>query len=474
MTLPQVIVRPQDGALGILPPSSEAVHAKIGVASAGGQNEVVVITSPQQVRDIYQGGPLADALAIALARGASPILAIRATASTAGQNSTVTRTGGTGTGTLAITGTPLDSYQGIVEITRAGSVAGGDAAFRYTLDGGDTWSAEIALAATYLIPGTGLTLEFTDGLGPVFFEVGDKFTWTSTAPAMTLTDLQAAIDVLAADPRDFAFLHVVGTATPTIAAAVATRMAEFEAAHRYAFALLEARDIDATTDSGSHSTWLTNLTTEWNAFTDVRVGVIAGHAEITSRLTGRVHRRSLAWPYTGWLAALTPETHPGEFNLGPVPGISVLYHDEETSPSLDAAGFTTFRTHPGQAGFYVTRGRLKTAPTSDYQRVQNRRVIDKACRITRTAALRFLNSPIRVDDAGLIAEPEAQRIEGFISGALEGQLISPGNATRARVVVKRDSNILSTSRLDIEVRIVPFGYAEEITVEIGFENPALA
>jgi hypothetical protein len=42
-----------------------------------------------------------------------------------------------------------------------------------------------------------------------------------------------------------------------------------------------------------------------------------------------------------------------------------------------------------------------------------------------------------------------------------------------RVTVDRTENILSSRRLPVSIAIIPLGYAKFISVEIGFENPAL-
>lgn len=474
MLLPDVAVEIKDGALGLLPPGTDQVHLKIGVSSQGTKNQLYTFSEVDAVIEALGSGPLVEALATALALSGGPVYAMRADAATAGAVGAVAenRAGGSD-GTLAVSGTPNDGYEATIRITRSGSVAGNDAAFQYSLDGGDTFSAEIALVASYILAGTGLTLEFTDGAGNPTFEEGDAFTFTATTPAMTLADLTAAIDVALADPREWAWLHVVGAATPAIAAGVASKMQEAQGAHRYAFAVLEARDVNQDDDSGSVASWRSNLGTEWANFADARISIAAGHQELVSPITGRIHRRSSAWAYNGRLAATGVATHPGQVRLGPVQGIVSLIHDEQASPSLDQLGFTTFRTIIGRTGFYVTQGRMKAPEGSDFAFVTERRVLDKACRIARNAALRYLNSSVRVDGAGNILEQDAQAIEAHIGGQLAAGLVSPGEASAADVQVQRDGNILSTRALGLKVRVRPLGYISYITIDIGFVNPKL-
>lgn len=462
--LPDVWFDIQDGSLGILPPPTDGVSAKIGVAVAGPVGELVPVTTLKQVREVFGGGPLAEALATHLALSGAPVYAIRVNASTAGVAGAVAKTG-TGTGDLSVAGAPLDAFEVVVKITRDGAnLAAGTAAFTYTLDGGDNWSPEIAIPSggNYALPGTGLNLTFSDGGAGTSFKAGDTYSFSCTAPSYTLSDLNAALDVLLADPREWGWVHVVGATTPAIAAGVAVRMQEAETAYRFAFALLEAAD---DTDA--------NLIAAYANFADKRVAVAVGYAELASPLTGRVHKRSAAWVASGRLAAIPVHEHLGRVITGPVQGVVRLYRDEFATPGMDEQRFLTMRTIIGRSGFYFTRGRIKAPQGSDFQYIENRRVMDRACRIARNAALRYLNDSVRVDDAGNIAEADARAIEAFVEGQLLAGLVSPGHASAVQVSLKRDSNVISSRSTTLTLRVRPLGYLEYIETDIGFSNPAL-
>lgn len=471
MSIPDVEVEVQDGALGLAGADTDNIHVKMGVASAGPVNTLLSFTDKKQVQEVLGSGPLAEALAVSLTR-VRPVYAMRVTASTAGSAGAVTKTG-TGTGTVTVAGTPRDAYEVTVVITRTGEeIADGTAAFTYTLDGGDVVSPEIAIpsSGTYVLPGTGLTLAFANGVSGTSFVAGDTHAFTTTAPAATLSDLNDAFDALLADPREWGFVHVVGTSTPTVAAAVASRMAEAETRYRYGYAVLEARD---QADNETEDEWMSALISEWADFADRRVEIVAGYGEIVSQLTGRVHRRSDAWVTTARVAAIPVHEHPGRVASGPVGGLTKLYHDEDAKPGLDERGFTTMRTIIGRQGFWVTNGRIMAPSGSDFQFTPERRVMDKACKISRNAFLQFLNDNVRITETGLINEADARAIEAYVDGSLASSLLAEGNASGASVQLKRDSNVLSTRSTTLTVRVVPVGYLSHLTIDIGFRNPAL-
>ncbi len=463
--LPGVRINVQDGNLGVLPALGEGAHVKIGVASQGPVNEVVAVSDTKRAKEVFGSGPLLEAIGVAFAQGAGAIYAVRVNASVAGTVSSVTKTG-TGTGTLTVTGSPLDAYEVVVRITRAGRL--GAAAFVYSLDGGDTYSPEIAVPSggTYTLPGTGLTLTFNPGAGQ--FEAGDTYTFRTSAPGYSLSDLNAALDALFSQVQlRYQFVHVVGAATPTVAAAVDARMGEAAAQHRYIWALLDAED---KSDN--------QLRSDWASFASTRVGVGAGYAEIASPITGRVHRRPISWLWAGRRAARPAQEDVGRVASGPLVGVVKLHRDEYVSPGLDEARFTTARTYPAYAGYYLTQGRLMAPPGSDFELDQYRSVMDLACTVAYQAGLRFVNEAIRVDPAtGGIAERDAARVEGYIAGmlraALKGKVSEIEGQPAVRVTVDRTENILSSRRLPVSIAIIPLGYAKFISVEIGFENPAL-
>jgi len=467
--IPDVFVTVQDGALGILPPPSENVHLKIGVATRGDINAVTPVSTLQQAKELFGSGPLVESIAVALTIGGPPVFAIRGNASVAGVITAGPATK-TGTGDIAAGGTPVDSYDLRIRITNSGGL--GTARFQYTLDGGDTHSPEILVpsSGTYAVEDTGITLTFTEGPTGTPFVAGDEYRFTTTPPAMTAADLVAALDAALADPREWGFVHVVGTATPAVAAAVATKMAEAETRYRFAFAVLEARDVAS---NETPAQWMANLISEWSGFASTRVGVVAGFGEIISPISGRLHRRPLAWSYTGRLQRIPVHEHPGRVISGPVPGITLLYHDEQASTGLDSQGFTTFRTIIGYRGFYVTNGRIMAPPGSDFQFVELRRVMDLACRVARNAALRFLNEAVRIDAAGNILEADAQAIERYVEGQLEAALIVPGHASGVAARIDRASNLLATRTARITIRVRPLGYLSWIETDIGFVNPKL-
>ncbi|WP_245393653.1 DUF2586 family protein [Allomeiothermus silvanus] len=461
-------VSPQDFGIGAVPGNGEGVHVKIGIASILPAGEIITVTSPQGARERV-GGKLGEAAALAFGEGTRAVICLAANPSVPGTAGAVTHTG-SGTAVLSLTGTPRDDYRLRLRITRAApNLAAATAAFQYSLDNGNTFSAEIAVPTTglYTLPDTGLTLNWADGS----FVVGDVYTADCVAPSYTTTDLVTALNILFARTElSYRFIHVVGAGSPTTAATLNT--------------LLEARAADPNNPRFIHALMDTAdqadaaLIAAYAGTTSVRVGAGARYADVVSPITGLVMKRPAAWVVAGRYSGRPVEEHPGRYASGALRTVVKLHGDESITPGLDAARFTTLRTISG--GFYITRGRLFAPPGSDYEQVQNREVMDVACEVAYRAWLRWLNEQIQVSaQTGRILEREALRIEAYVEGlvrtALRGKISIDEviDQPAAYVRIDRTENILSTRTIPYDISLVPLGYAERITGKVRFFNPQL-
>jgi hypothetical protein len=476
-SIPDVDVNVTDGALGLVDSSAQTTTAKVGVASGGELNRVYAFTDKETLAATLVGGPVVEAAADSLNDAGGTVIVVPVAPSVAGSIGPVTRTGspaGPTKPSVAVTGVPKDGFEIVIIIVQGGPR--GTASFKVALDGGDTFSPEIStpLAGLYPLDGTGLSLNF--GVGT--YVAGDSYTATVTPPGFSATDLFAAFGALLADARRWKLAHIVGAPTSgtdaakaaasvALAAAVGSQMAAAAKAHRYARALVEAPDV---ADKA--------LVDAFASVVDPRVAVAAGYIEHLSALSGRIYKRSAAWPVAtraakvpisqdlAWIGA--PE--------GPLPSsVRALYRDERKTPALDAARFITLRTVIGRRGFFVTNPNSMAGTTSDYSLLQNGFVIDEAAAASYDAMLDYLSAQIPVDaKTGRIDEVFAAAAEAKVTAKVGAAVLQPRHVTALQVQINRTDNLLSTRRLRWKVRCVPYAYPKSVEVEIGFLNPALA
>ncbi|MCL6612629.1 MAG: DUF2586 family protein [Peptococcaceae bacterium] len=465
--LPDVRVNVLDGGLGVVPPGTAGLQAKVGVCSAGTVNEIVSISDPADVSSKFGTGPLADALYDAFAAGASIVYAVRASGDVAGTVGEVSSVK-TGQGNMTAAGSPLDEYEVVVEIVDPG--AKNVATFKYSLDGGDNFSSKITVPTglTYDIPGTGITLTFSEYVTDPSqsFLAGDKYTFSATAPSASVNSVNAAIDALLNSNYKYEFIHVVGPSDNSMWAALDAKAAAAQSNYRFIHFLAEARGPNAgeTVDQ-----WATALLAMKANFASSRVSICAGRFEMICMGTGRQVNRNGAGIYSGRVSSIPVGISPGKVMYGPLPSVVGLRPagiNDGHILSLDEAGFITFRQYVGLSGFYVTNGRIAAESVSDYKYVELRRPMDKACALVRAAALQFEHAEIDPLDM----EKSLTAMEAVLTAPLDA-MAGAKDISRGRVVIPRNQDILATSKLRVKVRIVPLATLREIELEIGFENP---
>jgi hypothetical protein len=465
MAIPGIALSISDGALGLVPNNTDNVHVKLGSCSLGTVGTVYSFSDITTLKNTLGVGPLVEAAAHALAVAGGPVLCVPVTCSTAGAAGSITKSG-TG-GTVTVAGAAKDDYAVVVTVIQAGILGAGT--FKFTLDGGDTLSDEITIPSggTYALADTGLTLTFPAAT----YAAGTTYTFAATAPAFSSSDLTTAITALLATSTGFFMLHVVGCASAasgaaTIAAAVDTALTSASTSYRYAFAIMDCPSDATNTDAVNAAAFA--------SFASTRVAVCTGDVELVSAISGRVYRRNSSWTIAARAALVPPGEDLARFARGYLSSVVSLYRDEQQTQLLDAARFSTLRTHIGQPGFYITNGRLMAPAGSDYKYVQYRRVMDNACFTAYTAMLKYLNESLRVNADGTIFEKDAIAIESDVSAKLQAAVVTTGSATDASIRLSRTVNLTSTQNLTATIRVTPLGYAKSITVDIGFANPALA
>jgi hypothetical protein len=383
---------------------------------------------------------------------------------TVGTNGAVVLTGA-GPATVTQASNPVDAYSVLVTIVTGGGLGAG--AFTYSVDGGNSQSPTIAIpgSGVYTIPGTGIVLTFAGT-----FTLDDTYAFASTAAGYGTSDLTAALVALRANATEWGFVHAVGApasaaAAAALAAIMDTQMTAAEVAFRYAWGMIECPT------SESDATVLAAFT----SFSSARTMVCAGDADVISPLSGRILRRNAAWPVSARIAFINAGEDPAWVGRGPLKNVHELYRDEAATQLLDEGRFTTLRSHIGKAGYFITNGRMMAPGGSDFTYVQYRRVMDRACQVTRAAELEYLNADVRLDeDTGYIDERDAQSFEGDVNAKLRAAVVSTGDASGCSVVMSRTTNLLATAAQPVTVRVTPKAYLKQIDTSIGFKNPALA
>ena len=147
--------------------------------------------------------------------------------------------------------------------------------------------------------------------------------------------------------------------------------------------------------------------------------------------------------------------------------VMVKTHATASLSALRDKGYSFMLKHVGNANTFTVDSFTSTAVTSDYRTIENNRTIDKATRGVRAFILPFLNSPLSINSNGTLAEETIALFKAESESPLETMEIA-GELSDFLVQIDPTQNVVSTSKIEISIKVVPKGVARYIDIKIGF------
>lgn len=457
-----------DGNLGLANTAGTGIHVKIG-ASAVEAPEPVIITgtmSAERIKDRLGLSPLADAVMDSVENGAPKIFCIPVNQGMDGTVSEVKKTPENAAGAVAVEGKPANAFKIIVKITGKGGL--NTAVFRYSLNGGKSWSQDITVpdGGKYEVDRAGIVFTFSTESE---FNINDSFTCTTTAPVMTSENILDAVDRIRNISAACEFVHIVGPSLPELWAAVSIKQKELmDRYRRPVFFILEAYEKG---EEEKTADYISRLEADRGKISNYDIQVVAARGYYTG-MDGVTRDVNLAGVVCGLYARASVQESIGKTASYSISGdkLSGLLPSgiqEEDIEEMDLAGYLTFRQYDGLAGYYVTNARVMCPEDSDFRYAEDVRVKNKIIRLTRQAALKQLQADVDMEnvDADLAAKAE------FITADVEKQMVDKKEISSLSISVPEGQDILRTETMEMEIRYVPVGKIREIKIRLGMENP---
>lgn len=136
--------------------------------------------------------------------------------------------------------------------------------------------------------------------------------------------------------------------------------------------------------------------------------------------------------------------------------------------SINDKGYLFPIKHIGYTGTFFNDSYTATASDSDFATIENNRAIDKAQRGVYVKLLPKISGPIYIDPAtGSISADSIASLEAIGAIPLE-QMERDAELSGFKIFINPDQDVLSSSRLQVTMKIVPVGVLREIVVNIGF------
>jgi hypothetical protein len=342
------------------------------------------------------------------------------------------------TGTMTVSGAPLDAYEVTVQIATAGGL--GTASFRVSLGkaaGIPVYGDAVFLipaGGSVVIPDTGLTLTFTGS-----FDAGDLFTFTTTAPQSTLADVLSALTYFQSRPEQASLIAIAGEvpvpSLPAWIAALNSAANSLENAKKYARILLEYAGPAA---GQTNAAWASSVAGTLAAFAAPRLSLFGGNESTISALPlpqpGRpetvngnrsLFARALALP-SG--VDVGDQTQSGAMT-------SVLSGAQtDVAATLAASRSSYLYLLPGVPGVQA-EGLLFDGPTGDFTYLTYGRVLDECMFYAYLRQTKYLNTAQRRNRDGTIRTGAKLAIEKDLRQVLIDKIVRPGNASDVAVVV---------------------------------------
>ena len=149
---------------------------------------------------------------------------------------------------------------------------------------------------------------------------------------------------------------------------------------------------------------------------------------------------------------------------------------EESGSTISAIfekGYIVPRKHVGRTGYYFSDDQMACDPTDDYAHLTNRRVIDKAYRICYDTMLDELLDEIDLNEDGTMQHAVVKSWQQTLENAINRKMTANGELSATdgegcKVYINEKQNVVSTSRIDLNLKVRPHGYARYIDVNLGF------
>jgi len=213
-----------------------------------------------------------------------------------------------------------------------------------------------------------------------------------------------------------------------------------------------------------------------NTQTDNKVGLVLG-SSLPDGLTSM-------GIILGRVAATAPQVNIGRVADGALPVTSWFLGDLPILPDLSNptapwyeqisqlinSGFITVTNYPQVAGLFISDDPMAVAASDDYCSLANGRVIDKASIVTYKTYTQNINDDVDLDSNNLLAPVVVAALEDEITNALNLNMAASMSGD-AIVYIDPSQPIVSTSLLNITLRVQPKGYLKIIDVNLGFNNP---
>jgi hypothetical protein len=136
--------------------------------------------------------------------------------------------------------------------------------------------------------------------------------------------------------------------------------------------------------------------------------------------------------------------------------------------AIDNKNYTFMRSFANLSGFYFTGDKTLTLPTDDFNSLARGLVMDEGVLIAYTTLVQELSDEIPVTDAGTIHPAIIKGWQNAIEAQIKSNMVEEGKLSGVKAFIDENQNVLQTNNVNVQLQLLPVGYSDFITVNIGF------
>ena len=368
----------------------------IGTSTKGETAKAKLLGPDSDIEEIFGSGNLVEKLKdfFAYSGQNAGCIAVRVASDIQGSAGSISESK-TGDLTCALNGTPKINCEIVILFTKEGGM--NNAQYKYSIDGGDTFTEVYTLPLTGIItiPEAGLTFTFsgTEAKENDLYSVNCKGNSASiTAVVNTLTPILEKYDVefiLITEPTDSSDWAALGIIADSL-----------YNEHKPTFFLTTTRTVN---DGESIDDWVEYCRTEKTGFAHPYICAVACFGDVIEA-NGTQKIRDVSGIIAGIISKARVDQSIAEVDSFPIRTVTLPDNFINAhAKALEELGFITLKKYAGLNNLFVVEGRTLAEPNSDYKHIEALRTIFKTVRLARIKSLPYLKKPIKGGEAGLKA-----------------------------------------------------------------------
>lgn len=282
---------------------------------------------------------------------------------------------------ISITGEVKAAAQIVLQIIKNGGH--NKATYKLSMDGGDNFqkTRTVPIDGIYPLLDFGVAINFPVGE----YQAGTTYTCNLLAPEPTIVSVMQALET-PLSLYDVEFVHVACASNSVDWSAVQAKADELWSLHRPTYFKMEARLPYAGEDLNDYTAY---LLAEKQNFAGRFVQVCAQFGEVRET-SGHSYFRNMAGLQAGRTISIPVQRATGRVKDGAISQASIPLGWDAVQPVLEKAGYLTAKKYAGLQGVYWGDSRTMADDTSDFRYEEVVRVVFKAVRKMRIAALKSM------------------------------------------------------------------------------------